>query len=98
MSLEIDYQLNNLTVPLDILNIFGIISWLSMFIDNMPKSKFHHPDFFPEGGASIQSTACYSEQYARQFFQVFHPENQIKSATRSGFQDPSHILTHRFWG
>ncbi|MDF1684518.1 MAG: hypothetical protein P1U36_07640 [Legionellaceae bacterium] len=64
----------------------------------MPKPKFHHLDAFPEGGTSIQSTACYSEQYARQIFQVFHLENQLEITAIAGFQDPSHMLTHRFWG
>tara|TARA_R110002126_G_scaffold247974_1_gene390830 strand:+ start:5151 stop:5360 length:210 start_codon:yes stop_codon:yes gene_type:complete len=69
-----------------------------MFINDIPKPKFHHPDFFPEGGTLIQSTACYSEQYARQIPQVFYLENQFKITTSAGFQDPSHMLTHRFWG
>jgi len=69
-----------------------------MFIDNMPKSKFHHPDVFPEGGASIQSTAFDSEQYARQCLQVFHLENPLTITTKAGFQDPAHMLIHGICG
>jgi hypothetical protein len=53
----------------------GIISSPPILTDSMPKSKFHHPDAFPEGGTSNLSTSYDSEQHARQFFQVVYLEN-----------------------
>jgi hypothetical protein len=77
---------------------FGIISSPPIITDSMPKSKFHHPDVFPEGGTLIHSTAYYSGHVARHFFQVVYLENQVKITARPGFQDHTHMLTHRFWG
>lgn len=64
----------------------------------MPKLKFHHPGVFPEGGASIQSTVCYSEQHARQFPQMFHIENQVKNTTKPRLHHPTHMLIHEKCG
>jgi len=69
-----------------------------MFINDIPKPKFHHPDVFPEGGASIQSIACYSEQYAWQFCQVFHLKNSLRITAEPDFKGPSHILIPELCG
>jgi|TARA_R110002126_G_C10197397_1_gene476570 hypothetical protein len=69
-----------------------------MFIHGIPKPKFHHPDVFPKGGASIQSTTSYSEQYARHFFQVSHLENKLKITIRAGFKRPCpHAYPRKMW-
>tara|TARA_R110000868_G_scaffold218824_1_gene469643 strand:+ start:796 stop:1035 length:240 start_codon:yes stop_codon:yes gene_type:complete len=69
-----------------------------MFINGIPKSKFHHPDVFPKDGASIKSTASYYDQYARQSLQVFHLENRLKITIRAGFKRPCpHAYPRKVW-